>query len=61
MLDIFILKTMTENVEQELGKLPNPVKISLLGKRKNIKGRMGGKEAKYEVQIFHHEGSFKQS
>lgn len=46
MLDIFILKTMTENVEQELGKLPNPVKKNTAGKKEEHKredGREGGK------------------
>lgn len=48
MLDIFILKTMPENVEQELGKLPNPIRKNTARKKEEHK-REGGREAKYEV------------
>lgn len=55
MLDTFILKIMMESVEQELGRLPNPVGKNTVGKRKGIKreGKRLSKSYKFFIMRDH--------
>lgn len=55
MLDTFILKIMMESVEQELGRLPNPVGKNTVGKKKGIKreGKRLSKSYKFFIMRDH--------